>query len=311
MLYSEGQIGKNIPKKQLQTLFVFLFLSLITFLIYFPSRVFGADINISSKHPTSRPQVIISLTTHQLRISTVHLVIESLLNQTVKADKIVLWLAPEQISEPEKQIPEELLALVPKGLTIDWHHNIRSYEKLIPSLKKYPDAIIITVDDDSIYQDDVVERLLNAYHSNPKMIHTLRGHGITFEGEKIAPYLKWHLKMKYAKPSYRTLMTGVGGVLYPPHVLHPDVFDEKKYRTWCQFSDDIWFWAMAVHQGTKINLIPNDGNAYITIPGTQRVALWRRNMYKGRNDECISNIVKAYPDILEKLKYKKIQGIKK
>ena len=311
MLYSEQHLDKNAPKKQLQTLFVFLFLSLIIYLICLPSRVLGKNTETFSKHASSRPTVIISLTTHQYRISTVHLVIESLLNQTVKADKIVLWLAPEQISDPKKQISKELLALVPKGLTIDWHHNIRSYEKLIPSLKKYPDAIIITVDDDAIYQNDVVERLLNAYYSNPNMIHTLRGHGITLEGDKIAPYIDWNLKMKSAKPSYRNFMTGVGGVLYPPHTLHPDVFDEKKYRKWCQFSDDAWFWAMAVHQGTKINLITNDGVAYTIIPGTQRVALWRRNMYKGRNDECISNIVKAYPDILEKIKYKKIQSDKK
>lgn len=302
MLYSERQIEKNTPKKRLQTPFVFLFLILITSLICSPSRVFGTDINMSSEHSASKPQVIISLTTYQLRIPTVHLVIESLLNQTVKADKIVLWLAPEDFSDPEKQIPAELLALVPKGLTIDWHHNIRSYEKLIPSLKKYPDAIIITVDDDSIYQDDVVERLLSAYRSNPKMIHALRGHGITFEGEKIAPYLKWHFKVKNAEPSYRNLMTGVGGVLYPPHALHPDVFDEKKYKKLCPFGDDIWFWAMAVRQGTKINLIPNDGDSYTTIPGTQRVALWPKNMYKGRNDECISNIINAYPEILEKIK---------
>ncbi len=51
---------------------------------------------------------------------------------------------------------------MPKGLTIDWCEDIKSYKKLIPTLKKYPDAIIVTADDDLIYDNKWLEQLYNA-----------------------------------------------------------------------------------------------------------------------------------------------------
>lgn len=42
-----------------------------------------------------------------------------------------------------------------KELTIDWYHDIKSYKKLIPTLQKYPDSIIVTADDDIIYRRHV------------------------------------------------------------------------------------------------------------------------------------------------------------
>ena len=56
-----------------------------------------------------QPKLIVSLTSFPARINTVHQVIESLLNQTKKADKIILWLAPEQFPNGEKDLPEKLL----------------------------------------------------------------------------------------------------------------------------------------------------------------------------------------------------------
>ncbi|MBR6411952.1 MAG: glycosyltransferase [Alphaproteobacteria bacterium] len=245
--------------------------------------------------------IIISLTSYPARISTVHKTIESLLDQTIKADKIVLWLAPEQFPNKEKDLPPELLDLTLKGLTINWYHDIKSYKKLIPALKKYPDSLIITVDDDAIYQNNVVERLLKGYIQNPAMIHTLRAHGITFKRKKMSPYRKWVSKMKSAKPSFNNFLTGVGGVLYPPNALHTDVFDENKFMKLAPQADDVWFWGMAVHNGTKINLVSNKGNSCIEIPETQDNALWKSNVTGGKNDQQISAVLKAYPDVLERL----------
>ena len=250
--------------------------------------------------------VIISLTSYPARISTIHLVIKSLINQTVKADKIVLWLAPEQFPNKERDLPEELLALKENGLIIDWYHNIKSYTKLIPALKKYPDSLIITVDDDGIYQNNIVEKLLRAYAQEPNMIHTLRAHGIIFYGKKIAPYRRWAWEMKSAIPSYANFQTGVGGVLYPPHTLHPDVLNEKKFMKLTPNADDIWFWAMAVHNNTKINLVPNKGNAYEQIPETQTNALWKENFSGNGNDLQLTTVLKEYPDIFKKLLKTKI-----
>ena len=43
------------------------------------------------------------------------------------------------------------------GLQIEYYEeNIKSYTKLLPSLQKYPDDIIITVDDDAYYLPNLI-----------------------------------------------------------------------------------------------------------------------------------------------------------
>ncbi|MBQ2886366.1 MAG: hypothetical protein IJE43_21810 [Alphaproteobacteria bacterium] len=47
-------------------------------------------------------KVIVSLTSYPARINIVHKTIESLLNQTYKADKVILYLAYEQFQIKKK-----------------------------------------------------------------------------------------------------------------------------------------------------------------------------------------------------------------
>lgn len=39
----------------------------------------------------------------------------------------------------------------------------RSYKKIIPTLRKYPEDVIITIDDDVLYGHETLEYLINAY----------------------------------------------------------------------------------------------------------------------------------------------------
>ena len=48
------------------------------------------------------PQYIVSLTSFPARINTAHLAINTLLQQTFKPDRIILWLASEQFAKKEK-----------------------------------------------------------------------------------------------------------------------------------------------------------------------------------------------------------------
>lgn len=50
-----------------------------------------------------------SLTSYPARITTVHRVIETILNQSVPLDKVILYLADEQF--PDRQLPQTLTDL--------------------------------------------------------------------------------------------------------------------------------------------------------------------------------------------------------
>ena len=120
------------------------------------------------------PQIIVSLTSFPDRIPFIYKTISSLLNQTLKPDMVILWLAKEQFPQLENNLPDELLELKKYGLTIKWCNNIRSYKKLVPAIKEYPNDIIITADDDIYYDKTLIELLYKSYEKEPQYIHCHR-----------------------------------------------------------------------------------------------------------------------------------------
>ncbi|WP_416861963.1 hypothetical protein, partial [Helicobacter ganmani] len=108
--------------------------------------------------------LIASLTSYPLRIPTLHYTLYSLLTQTLKPHKLILWLSKEEFPNKEQDLPSSVLDFTNHGLEIKWcEKNIKSYKKLIPTLQDYLNAIIVTCDDDVIYPKNWLSKLYNAY----------------------------------------------------------------------------------------------------------------------------------------------------
>lgn len=217
------------------------------------------------------PEIIISLTSYPARISTVNQTIESLLSQSMKADKVILWLAPEQFPNKETDLPRQLLDLRERGLTIDWYHDIKSYKKLIPALKKYPDAIIVTANDDNIYRPDWLKKLYESYLKYPECIHC---HRITkFYRDPAGFQVVTGGKDYHEAPSYLNKLVGLGGVLYPPHCFHKDILNEDLIKRLAPTNDDQWFWVQAALNGYKTRVVDNPNIEAHYVTGTQEFGL--------------------------------------
>lgn len=248
-----------------------------------------------------KPKVILSLTSYPARIRTVHRTIQTLLQQSYCPDRVILWLADSQFPRGMYDLPKELISLRNQGLEIQWTKDLRSYKKLIPALKLYPQDIIVTVDDDILYPNDWLDNLVKAYEKNPTCIHAGRVHGIEFlNPQKLAPYDKWCMEIANGTSSYRNFFTGCGGCLYPPNSLHRDVLNEEVFMKLCPNGDDIWFWAMAVLSGTKV-CSPTNRMKLEYVEGTQKCALWINNINNGENDFALARVIGAYPEVLSKL----------
>lgn len=258
-------------------------------------------IQITRYFSAEKRQVIVSLTSFPTRIKAVSQAIETILDQTWMPDRVTLWLADSQFPRKEAELPRELLALRSRGLEIFWTKDIKSYKKLVPALKAFPNEVIVTADDDLFYPRNWLEELARAYLKDPLSIQARRAHEISFLDENtLAPYASWEKDIGPRAHSFNNFLTGVGGVLFPPKALHSDVLDEANFTALCPRGDDIWFWAMAVRNGTKIN-VPVKSFPLRFVEGTQEVSLWRDNIGGGENDRALTRVLKAYPEILPKL----------
>lgn len=248
-------------------------------------------------------EFIVSLTSYPKRIDKVHLVIMSIIDQSVKPDKIILWLAESQFPNLEKDLPNELIRLKANGLTIKWCEDIKSYKKLIPVLKESPESIIITADDDVIYDKNWLKYLIESYLKNPYCIHCHRAYKITLNNGIINPYSswkKWH-EFDETRASYLIFFTGVGGVLYPPHCFNNNIFSKELFEKLCPNGDDIWFWGNAILAGVRIKVVSNALKYPKLIDGSQEVGLWHENVINKDNDKNINALLEYYPNILSKI----------
>ena len=243
--------------------------------------------------------LIVSLTSYPKRISTVSQTIESLLAQSCIPEKILLWLSVEEFPQKEKDLPLDLMQLVGERFQIEWcADNIRSFKKLIPALRRYPEALLVTADDDICYPEDWLGKLYDAYCAAPQMIHCHRAHRVKVRSGSVFP-LNW--KAIYGvKPAFCNLLTTGGGVLFPPHSLHADVCDEKIFSNLCPHHDDLWVWAMAILNSTRINVISKTPYSLNIIENTQEYGLWEMVNIK-ESEKQFKNVLKKYPHVLKKL----------
>lgn len=196
--------------------------------------------------------VVISLTSYGRRVrKTVPYTIYYLFMQKLMPSRIILWLDKEKWNE--ENLPSKLKFLCKHGLEIEFCEDIRSYTKLIYTLKLCPNSKIVTVDDDIIYSRNLLCELVYFNNQNPKKIISLRFHKPSWDefGKSLTPYNQWN-NSKLELGGIQLFPTGVGGVLYPPDCFTEEVFNRNVFAKICPYADDVWFWAMEILKGTEV-----------------------------------------------------------
>lgn len=244
--------------------------------------------------------IIIALTSYSERLNDIKYTLYSLFSQRLKPQKIILYLGYGT------NIPESLAIFEKNGLNIEFCEDIGSYTKLIPALKKHPNNVIVTADDDIYYPSDWLEKLYKSYQKASSEIHCHRAHLIKFENNNPLPYEKWEKHITNVKPSYKNFLTGVGGVLYPPNCFSDEIFNQDKFLTLAPNADDIWFWAMAILNNRKICVVNNNikklkvTNILRQLNFNGLKTLYAQNK-NGGNDKQLLAVLNEYPEIKNKL----------
>lgn len=247
--------------------------------------------------------VIVSLTSYPERFNDLPKTLYSLLNQSLKPDKVILWL--DEDLKSLNSIPYEITRFIKNGLDIEFRKDISSYTKAIYALKEYPDTIIVTADDDIYYPEDWLKKLYLSYIANPKDIQAHRVH----RAELNTPYKKWKQRINEESARFDNFLTGVGGVLYPPNCFTNEVFREDIFLKYATKADDIWFWINAILSNRKIRVVKNHIKTLICTNIFRQLFL--RTLYKenkhGGNDVQLANLMKLYgQNILLKIEKEKV-----
>lgn len=244
-------------------------------------------------------RLVVSLTSYPARIPYVPQSIASLLSQSRPADQIVLWLSRDEFEGGLDTLPEELRALVASGsLTVRWcEDNLKSHKKYLYALQEFADDVVVCVDDDLLYDHQLLERLWSSYLQHPEAISAARTHLMLVDegGGNFLPYAQWPPEVGSVPfvPSMRLLCTSGAGSLYPPHIMPQNTFDVEAIKATCLNADDLWLKAMQVV--AQVPVVAAVTNQRITsIKDAQATSLYEANS-SGGNDVQLAQI-SAYLD---------------
>lgn len=248
------------------------------------------------------------MTSFPAAISYAAQAIQSILNGSVLPDKVVLYLTLSRFGGEEPSSLHDLFNLSKANKIFEirnYDPDIRSYQKLIPALTDFPEAAIVTTDDDVVYHRHMLRDLLRLHQQIPTAILAHRARRIKLD----KPYRQWpkyhwyHFLFKKIHSSFMNLQTGVGGVLYPPHSLKQEMLAWELFTQIAPTTDDIWFWAAAVANGTPIVPVPFGYNKTNDLDKPYKVSLKTINYQTGpdKNAATLKSILEKFPEIREKL----------
>lgn len=262
------------------------------------AKILSLNENVLKKNNDST-DVIVSLTSYGKRVSEfAPFAIYTIFTQIQLPNRIVLFLDK---SWNDYNIPKTLKHLQKAGLEIEYCEDIRSYKKLIPALKKFPNNIIITIDDDVYYNKNLVNSFLLRFNETQKksvicnnacVVQKVKG--------KFLSYSQW-FPGKYGNRFSQYSAIGVDAILYPPNIFDPDVLNEEVFMECLPTADDIWFWINEYRNNVKVILM--DGTEhYSNVPvyhldnwvESNSTALYFQNVMHGKNDDAFLKALDHY-----------------
>lgn len=258
--------------------------------IYLNAYWKNAPVFRSSRRHHLPSNLIVSLTSYRPRFLTMAPVLKALLSQSILPDAVILW-----VSHADKTfLPNNVMNLQNNGLIIKTCEDLRSYKKIVPSLREFPDSFIVTADDDILYEKDWLKTLISGYKNNKEVLFR-RGHTVIHEPSSgIHPYEKWIWGNTSSEASSYSFPTGCGGVLYPPNIFDPRVTDSETFLRLAPTADDMWLYWMASLGGARFRRVGPNRYRPITVRGSQSVSLGRIN-----NGSTQQNSIQLYNLVTE------------
>ena len=241
-----------------------------------------------------REKIIVSLTSFPPRFDQLHLTLKSILLQSEKPDRIIVYLGSDS---SRGQFTKEMLDLERYGVEyrIDSERNLKAHKKYFYAMQEFPNDIIVTADDDLYYPSNWLLSLIKSYNKYPNAISARRVHLMKQKDGILLPYNMWKDQCRsIVEPNFSLLATGGSGKLYPPHCLNECAFDDKIFKELCFDADDIWLKCMEIISGIPVVWAKNWEVDQLGVGSNQKGALSKQNVDCSHNDVCLKNVMNFY-----------------
>ena len=237
--------------------------------------------------------VILSMTTIPRRLKRLKDNLPSLLNQSYKFDKLVINIDDNLSSEDYEKYNE--ISNIDDRIEINkaeakW----RSCNKLLPTIIKYPDEIIITVDDDIFYPKDCVKLLVEEYRKHKDCIITHEINPIFINGNYVGYYNAYDVMLK--QKEWGKYFSNC--CLFPPHCFdNTDLFNyDKMMKCTKGLHDELWFWV-----NSTINGVQCIGLDYIYSFSNEILEPYKEDEYQLTNFNKVNDNIKGYMDKINEI----------
>lgn len=207
------------------------------------------DMAILSKTDSKmNPKIIVSMTTIPCRKERLLENLPAILGQSYNFDKLVINV-DDNLSDEDYAFYDSLKEKDERIEIGKGESKWRSCNKLLPTITKYPDDIIITVDDDIYYPIDCVKLLVEEWQNNKDCIiaHEINPIEVSKDYTYVTYKNAYDVMMK--QKEFGKYMSNC--CLFPPHVFDgSDLFDFDKMIECTEGThDELWFWVNSTING--------------------------------------------------------------
>ena len=246
-------------------------------------------------------KVIVSLASYPARIHCVHLAIKSLMLQTYKPDKIILWLAKAQF--PDKVLPQELIKLQDYGLEIRFcETDVIGHKKYFFAVQEQEaNELVVTFDDDIIYPKKTLERLIKVHRKFPNCVVCERGQVLNRQQLMMPGRWKTISSVGVKTPTYSMNPSPGSGCLFPYGAMHKDATNEEKLRELALRADDVWNMFMCVSNSTRMIKTRKYHKIFSLISTSQNEQLATGNVGGSNYSIVMEKLIREYPKAWERI----------
>ena len=243
--------------------------------------------------------VIISLTSTSNRLAILRYTLLSLLEQNLKADRIVVNLSKEAylLDDGVKKLPDSYLSLLELGIEINWVENTGPYRKLIPVLTEAnDDDLIVTCDDDVIYGQEWLEILIKTSKENPNTIVCGRARRPMKNFLNIEKSYNFWPLVEDSSLGLELVPIGVAGIVYKKELLDMNFLTNSEFKNIAPKQDDLWFKASSYKCKSPVLVAPLANSQVYEIE--TKVTLYSSNTGMDRNkySNFISKLIQKISD---------------